>query len=106
MATVKDSNNGNGDTVKWSMLKNIWPFLVAFFIIVSAWAVLTLQVAQLRTDFVKLAATYDEHLDYHVEMKATRDEQYLEIQVTLTEIQKDIAYLRAEWESRETVSIK
>jgi peptidoglycan hydrolase CwlO-like protein len=103
MAEVKGNN---GDVVKWSMLKNIWPFLVAFFIIVSAWAVLTLQVAQLRTDFVKLAATYDEHLDYHATMKATRDEQYLQIQITLTSIQKDIAYLRAEWESRETVMIK
>jgi hypothetical protein len=99
-AVVRDSN---GDVVKWSSLKNIWPFLVSLFVIGSAWAVLTFQVAQLRTDFIKLTTTYDKHLDYHAAMKETRDEQYLQIQVTLAEMQKDIAYLRAEWESRELV---
>jgi hypothetical protein len=82
------------DIVRWSLLKNIWPFLVAFFVIAAAWVNVTVEVGNLRRDFNTLQTAYNNHLIDVAQVRAERDQQYLEIQITLTAIQKDILYIR------------
>lgn len=96
-------------------IKAWWPLLVALLAIVSMWVTMSLQIKQLQVDLARVendSLTRDERIikvldDHLVEVATIRDErdaQYLEIQVALTAIQKDIAYLRTEYETHQEMA--
>lgn len=84
------------DIVRWSLLKNIWPFLVAFFIICAAWVNVTVEASTLRRDFNTLQASYNQHLIDVQDVKAERDAQYLESKVAFAEILKELAFIKVQ----------
>jgi hypothetical protein len=101
------TGNGKNDNVKWSLLKNIWPFIVIVFLMGGSYASQTYQTNRLREDLTRIEAAYKEadtrltdaitdEVTTRSSLTETRNKQYLDIQTTLVAIQKDIEYIRVQ----------
>ncbi|MHB9032482.1 MAG: hypothetical protein ACYC6L_05490 [Anaerolineae bacterium] len=68
----------------------------------------SIDLARVETDSPtrdeKIMQVLETHLTEVAAVKEERDTQYLDIQITLTAIQKDIAYLRTEYEMHQEAS--
>jgi hypothetical protein len=94
------------DIVRWSLLKNIWPFLVALFIMGGAWVSNTVEVTNLRKDFNTLNVRYEQHLVDVVTIKAERDEQYRLSSVAFAEILKELTFIKVQLEQHMETEVK
>lgn len=106
------NQNPEKQNLTLGFFKSWWPILIALVAIVSMWVTMSLQIKQLQVDLARvendslsrderIIQVLDKHLSEVAAVKTQQDAQYLDIQVTLTAIQKDIAYLRVEYETQE-----
>jgi hypothetical protein len=103
------------DTVRWSLLKNIWPFLVIIFMIAASWTTTTLQVSQLRVDLTRIQQDYIKAdtslanaIDAEVRLRSSltdmRNAQVSAIAVDLAAIKVDIAWIKDSLQDRVIMS--
>jgi hypothetical protein len=93
------------DTVRWSLLKNIWPFIVIIFMLGATWTSTTLQVSQLRSDLMRtqqeymaadarLASAIEQEVTIRSDLTTVRNQQYVEIKTLLTALSVDILWIK------------
>ena len=87
MAQVKAENNGH---ITWAQVQKLLPTILAVATILISVGVT-----------VQTINTHDARMT-KIEMKQEGyDETLIKMQIQLAEIQRDVAYLRTEWEKRE-----
>jgi hypothetical protein len=97
MAEVK--NGSKSDVVTWSGIKGWLPLLLIVVSLVGGWVTMGYQIKETNIALANLTVEYRAHMVDVNAQKVERDSQYLKIQVTLAEIQKDLLYIRQEIES-------
>jgi uncharacterized protein (DUF3084 family) len=99
------------DVVKWSILKNIWPFIVIIFMVAASWTSTTVQVSQLKTDLLntqmdyiaadaRLSVAIENEVRVRSELTTMRNEQYGIIQASLAAIQVDLTWIKDSLQDR------
>jgi hypothetical protein len=86
------------DAVTVSGIKSAVQFWVPLILIVVSlvvgWVTMGNQIQTVKADQARLETSFSDHLQDVDIIRAERDQQYLEMQITLAQIQKDIAYIR------------
>ena len=88
------------DVVTVSGLKAWLPFFISIIVMVVSLAASYTQIdnriTTVKADQVRLETVLTDHLQDVDTIRAERDKQYLEMQIVLAQIQKDIAYIRTQ----------
>jgi len=86
------------DIVTFTGIRAWLPIIISILILsvglVVGWSTTNFQVQQNMTDIDKIQVVADANMRTINEINIKRDQQYLEIQIMFTQIQKDIFYIR------------
>ena len=106
------SPNPENKPITLGILKALWPFIIVLCTLAGMWFTLNAKVGQLQVDLArvetdsltrdeKLLEAVDEHLADEKASSAADADQYRGIRESLVGIERDIAYLRSEFEAQE-----
>ena len=72
------------------------PIMLIVVSLVVGWVTMGNQIQMIKADQARLETVLSDHLKDMNIIRAARDNQYLEMQIMLAQIQRDIAYIRVQ----------